>query len=68
MCWIAVSYAIHPLIEELLLPIGTEPTAFQNSDSKVARLQEYATTFSYEITNDEKKYFDGNFVNDSGNM
>ena len=44
LCWITGGHTIHPPIEGLLPPTGTEPTPFRNSASKVAGLQVHATT------------------------
>ena len=43
-CWITGGHTIHPPIEGLLPPSGTEPTQFRNSPSKVPGLQVHATT------------------------
>ena len=43
-CWITGGHTIHPPIEGLLPPTGTEPTLFRNSASKAAGLQVHATT------------------------
>ena len=41
-CWITGGHTIHPPIEGLLSPFGTEATPFQNSASNVVGLQVHA--------------------------
>ena len=48
-CWIIGGHTIHPPVKGLLSPIGTEPTAFGNSSSKVAGLQVHATIYFHGI-------------------
>ena len=47
LCWITGGYIIHPPIEGLLSPTGTESTPFRNSASNVAGLQVHNTTPGY---------------------
>ena len=44
LCWITGGHTVHPPIEGLLPPTGTEPIRFRNSASKVAGLQVRVTT------------------------
>ena len=63
-CWITGGRTVHPPIEGLLPPTGTEPKPFRNSASKVAGLQVHITTpgsflqptYSYLILYILKKY------------
>ena len=46
LCWITGGHTVHPSIEGLLTPTGTELTLFRNSAPKVAGFQVHATILS----------------------